>query len=150
MAKSRDQTQAEHVVLNEERHLDEDGRPNLGARVMRFSPVADRLDCDILSFDRQGSPRFIKVCVHDGPAGRIKFEADAMQEVGRELGPTHYLYYLESLHTSRPTISIFQDPFHNSGFGIQRGYAVEADNAASMHLVGGRWISTPRNSDAGE
>jgi hypothetical protein len=122
-------SKGEELVLKYEKdYLEKEGYLDLAKRVTRVSLDDDTLGYDILSFEIDGRDKLIEVKT-SGLVNNvsIRFYVTTNEyNVGKDRSD-YFIYYIESVNSLQPHITIIEEPMDKSKFLIQPdGYIFEA------------------------
>lgn len=116
------------VVRVEQDRLREIGKPELARKVDRVSTKDDTLGYDILSFNDDGSERYIEVKASSGNNKTVRFYVSTNEYFTGKEKKNYFIYFVEDVNSLSPKITIIKDPIDESRFLIKPdGFIFEAD-----------------------
>lgn len=107
----------EVIVFDKERErLVEAGHKDLADKVERVSTEDDSKGYDILSYEVDGTPRYIEVKTTSQKTEAVSFIFSVNEYKAAKELPNYYVAYVDRIDSKKPRISLIQDPFKNEKF----------------------------------
>jgi len=120
-------SKGEELVLMEEiKRLEDTGHKDLALKVKRVSVDDDTLGYDVLSFDQDGSERYIEVKTSAKKSTNIRFFMSQNEHDASRTLNNYYIYYVDGINDIKPRITQIKDPLKNNYFLVRTDtYIVE-------------------------
>lgn len=116
------------IVRLEQDRLREAGKPELADKVERVSIDDDTLGYDVLSFNKDGSEKYIEVKTSTGSNKVVRFYVSTNEYSIGKNKKNYFIYFVESINSSEPKVTIIKNPIDESRFSIKPdGFIFEAE-----------------------